>query len=178
MLRYLRRADDVTGGGLRWGILTNGRVWRLYFQGALSVAEDFLEIDLGKALQQPDCPPDLLDDPRFTPEQVFRLFALFFGREAFIPAERGLTLHDLARQQGKLWEERVAKDLSKVVFGTVYPTLVRELAARDPARDPGLSPAYLETVRQGVLIFLYRLLFALYAEDRNLLPDEHGPYRA
>jgi hypothetical protein len=50
MLRYLRRADVVTQGKLRWGVLTNGRVWRLYFQGALSVAEDFLEIDLGKAL--------------------------------------------------------------------------------------------------------------------------------
>ena len=44
MLRYLRRADDVTEGGLRWGVLTNGRIWRLYWQGALSVAEDFLEM--------------------------------------------------------------------------------------------------------------------------------------
>jgi len=35
MLRYLRRVDDVTNGGLRWGILTNGRHWRLYFRGAL-----------------------------------------------------------------------------------------------------------------------------------------------
>ena len=51
MLRYLRRVDDVTKGGLRWGMLTNGRHWRLYFQGALSVAEDFLEIDLGKVLR-------------------------------------------------------------------------------------------------------------------------------
>ena len=25
MLRYLRRVDDVTEGGLRWGVLTNGR---------------------------------------------------------------------------------------------------------------------------------------------------------
>ena len=25
MLRYLRRVDDVTNGGLRWGMLTNGR---------------------------------------------------------------------------------------------------------------------------------------------------------
>jgi hypothetical protein len=36
MLRYLRRVDDVTNGGLRWGILTSGRHWRLYFRGALS----------------------------------------------------------------------------------------------------------------------------------------------
>ena len=32
MLRYLRRVDDVTNGGLRWGMLTNGCHWRLYFR--------------------------------------------------------------------------------------------------------------------------------------------------
>jgi hypothetical protein len=31
ILNYLRRVDDVTRGKLRWGILTNGRQWRLYF---------------------------------------------------------------------------------------------------------------------------------------------------
>ncbi len=61
MLRYLRRVDDVTKGGLRWGMLTNGRQWRLYFNGALSVAEDFLEIDLGKVFDLPGCETDLLD---------------------------------------------------------------------------------------------------------------------
>ena len=28
MLRYLRRAEDLTGDRMRWGILTNGRLWR------------------------------------------------------------------------------------------------------------------------------------------------------
>ena len=31
-------------------------------------------------------------------------------------------------------------------------------------------------MRDGALILLYRLLFVPYAEDRNLLPDETGPY--
>ena len=39
MLRYLRRVDDLTNGKLRWGILTNGARWRLYYQGARSVSE-------------------------------------------------------------------------------------------------------------------------------------------
>ena len=50
MLRYLRRCDDITGGKLRWGILTNGTKWRLYWAGARSVSEEFLEIDLARAL--------------------------------------------------------------------------------------------------------------------------------
>ena len=36
LLRYLRRIDDLTNGELRWGILTNGEKWRLYFSGARS----------------------------------------------------------------------------------------------------------------------------------------------
>ena len=46
MLRYLRRVEDLTTGKLRWGILTNGARWRLYYQGARSVAEKFFEIEL------------------------------------------------------------------------------------------------------------------------------------
>ena len=46
MLRYLRRVDDLTSGKLRWGILTNGSRFRLYYQGARSVSEQFFEADL------------------------------------------------------------------------------------------------------------------------------------
>ena len=71
----------------------------------------------------------------------------------------------------------VAADLSRIVFEELYPELVRAIAANDPERDGHLSSQYLVEVRQGALIFLYRLLFVLYAEDRNLLPDERGPYK-
>lgn len=61
LMHYLSRADVITQGKMRWGILTNGRHWRLYWQGALSVADDYLEIDLGKVFGLPGCTPDLLD---------------------------------------------------------------------------------------------------------------------
>ena len=182
MLRYLRRVDDVTKGGLRWGILTNGRVWRLYWQGALSVAEDFLEIDLGKALDLPGCGFDILDKrpTHFANEgawrdHVFRLFVALFRHEAFLPVESGQTFHDTARIEGKRWEARVAKGLSDTAF-EAFSLLADAMAKADPARDASLSAAYLDEVRHGALILLYRLLFVLYAEDRNLLPDETGPY--
>ncbi len=53
MLRYLRRVDDLTTGKLRWGILTNGGRWRLYYQGARSVSEQFFELDLAAVLALP-----------------------------------------------------------------------------------------------------------------------------
>ena len=183
MLRYLRRVDDVTSGRLRWGVLTNGRVWRLYFQGALSVAEGFLEIDLGKALDLPGCGLDLLDkrpdafaDNAAWRDHAFRLFLMSFGREAFVPGDAGETFHTYALREGKFWEARVAKTLSATVFDNVFPALADALAKADASRPVDLPPAYLDEVRQGSLILLYRLLFVLYAEDRNLLPDKTGPY--
>ena len=50
MLRYLAEARVVTGGRLRWGILTNGTRWRLYHTDARSVADDFFEVDLEAVL--------------------------------------------------------------------------------------------------------------------------------
>ena len=119
MLRYLRRVDDVTNGGLRWGILTNGRHWQLYFRGALSIAEDFLEIDLGKICGLKGCEPDLLDK---RPEvfssddawhaHIFKLFILLFGRAAFLPDHRGESFLHLALHEGRQWEARVTRRTS------------------------------------------------------------------
>lgn len=175
LMHYLSRADVITQGKMRWGILTNGRHWRLYWQGALSVADDYLEIDLGKVFGLPGCTPDLLDTD-VTADHALRLFLLLFGRSAFLPADQGRSFHDQALVDARQWEERVARDLSDVVFDRVFPLLVRALPQHDRARPESTDDAYLEEVRSGALVFLYRLLFILYAEDRNLLPDERGPY--
>ncbi len=181
MLRYLRRVEDLAQGKLRWGMLTNGGQWRLYFQGAVSVAEDFFEIDLPAVLGLRDF--DLVDrqslaiaDPAQARAHALRLFILFFGRSAFQPMDAGRTFHHLALEQGRFWEERVARDLSKTVFDEVFPQLVNALATADRRPGQDLDATYLDTLRHDALILLYRLLFVLYAEDRNLLPDESGPY--
>jgi hypothetical protein len=183
MLRYLRRVDDVTKGKLRWGMLTNGRVWRLYRHQGGGTAEQFLEIDLGMALQVPGCDPGLFDRPErgFADaetwrDHVLRLFLVLFARTAFLSTQAGETFHDLALREGSFWESRVAKSLSETVFERVFPTLSDALAKADPTRPPTLTSDYVDQVRQGALILLYRLLFVLYAEDRNLLPDESGDY--
>ena len=175
IMHYLSRADVITQNKMRWGILTNGRQWRLYWQGALSVADDYLEIDLGKIFDLPGCATDLLDSD-VGADHAFRLFLLLFGRAAFVPAEQGRSFHDQALVDARQWEERVARDLSDVVFDRVFPLLVRALPQHDRARPGTIDALYLESVRAGALVLLYRLLFILYAEDRNLLPDERGPY--
>ena len=56
--------------------------------------------------------------------------------------------------------------------------LVSSLHKLDPAKPAVIDAAYLEDVRQGALILLYRLLFVVYAEDRDLLPDRKEPYKS
>lgn len=180
MLQYLSRVDVQTSGKLRLGILTNGVKWRLYFQGALSVSEDFFEVDLGKALELPGHELDLVErsNPLLTPGHCLRLFALMFGKAAFLPVDGPRTFHDLARDEGKIWEASVTRDLSQLVFHNLFPALVAAIYRHDTARPAKVDSTYLESLRQSALILLYRLLFVVYAEDRELLPDRQEPYKS
>lgn len=170
MLRYLRRVDDLTTGNLRWGVLTNGGRWRLYYSGARSVSEQFFELDLAAVLGIVGYGDGLFaldDDQR---RHALRVFALVFRREAFLPsATDPRTFHVRALEEGKFYEERVATDLSNLVFDNIYPLLARSIADSAPE-------AALQDVREAALILLYRLLFILYAEDRDLLPVNDRRY--
>ena len=158
MLRYLRRADDLAKGKLRWGILTNGARWRLYYAGARSVAEQFCEIDLMLTL---DLPPSERG-------HYLKVFALIFGRAAFLPGEDRRTLHQRILDEGRFYEERVATSLSEVI-DQVFPQLADAIFKAAPA-------ASLSEIRNAALTLFYRLLFILYAEDRDLLPVRDAAY--
>jgi hypothetical protein len=170
MLRYLRRVDDLTTGKLRWGILTNGGRWRLYYQGARSVSEQFFEIDLARILNIPGHNDGLFALTNQQRQHWIRVFLLIFGRKSFLPSSSDdRTFHQRALLEGHFYEKRVAKNLSNVVFGQVFPELARAIAGAAP-------DAPLQEVREAALVLLYRLLFVLYAEDRDLLPVRDGRY--
>ena len=101
-----------------------------------------------------------------------KLFTLFFRRNAFLPdpdSADSRSLHQRALEEGRFYEERVAADLSELVFKQVFPKLARSIAE-------AASDAPLAEVREAALILLYRLLFILYAEDRDLLPVRDNRY--
>ncbi len=170
MLRYLRRVDDLTTGSLRWGILTNGAIWRLYYQSAHSVSEQFFEINLGLLF-------DILnhDDSQFALTESERnhwlkVFVLVFQRTSFLPEAADIrTFHQRAIEEGRFYQERVAVNLSDMVFRQIFPKLAHAIATAAPQ-------APLEDAREATLILLYRLLFILYAEDRELLPVREARY--
>ena len=170
MLRYLRRVDDLTTGALRWGILTNGTRWRLYYQGARSVSEQFFELDLAALLDLPGHNEGLFALTDAERHHWLKVFVLVFRREAFVAGPTDpRTFHQRAIEDGRFYEERVAANLSERVFGQIFPGLARAIAAAAPE-------APLPDVREAALILLYRLLFILYAEDRDLLPVRDTRY--
>ena len=156
ILRYLATAEIESEGRIRWGILTNGSVWRLYDYRARPRASGYFEADLAELLKSGK-------------EDDLRVFHLLFRRESFTLRDGATTTFlEEALAEGRRYEEQVAQDLSGVVFERVFPNLVNALVQK--------SEESLVASRDAALIFLYRLLFVLYAEDRGLLPVNDERY--
>ena len=187
MLRYLSRIEVASDRAIKWGMLTNGAVWRLYWQDARSRAEEFFEIDLTAALGV----QGIQHDPdEIKPNDALRLFYLFFQREAFLSQSwdnTGRTFHAYALNEARLYEEKVSQDLGARVFTDIFPQLADALARGDlhaktqevgygQFKRPQYTAEYLDEVREAALVLLYRLLFLFYAEDRNLLPVRDARY--
>lgn len=155
VLRYLGTIDVASNGAIRFGILTNGSVWRLYDIKARSKLEGFYEVDLSRTVADDD---------------ALARFLLFFSRAAFVAGAGGRSPLELALEANRGFEARVTDALAKTVFDDVFPQLAAALAANDPECPPAPDNAYFDELREAALTWLYRLLFVLYAEDRDLLP--------
>ncbi len=156
ILQYLSTAEIASESRIRWGFLTNGGVWRLYDQHARPRATGYFEADLGQLLDAGNA-------------DALRAFYLLFRRDSFTRTKGATTTFLVqALAEGRRYEEQVARNLSSVVFAQVFPRLITALAS-----TPG---ATLPEARNAALIFLYRLLFVLYAEDRGLLPVNDERY--
>ena len=158
ILRYLSTAEIESEDSIRWGILTSGDVWRLYYSRARPRATGYFALDLGAAVES-----DL--------EDALRTFFILFRRDSFVRQDGAVsTFLGSALAEGRRYEEQIAADLSGLVFDRVFPGLVSALSDASGKEPSG--------VREPALIFLYRLLFILYAEDRGLLPVNDSQYTA
>jgi Eco57I restriction-modification methylase/N-6 DNA Methylase len=142
-----------------WGILTNGRLWRLYSAQADLVTGACYEVDLVALLRG--------EDP-----EAFRYFAAFFGASAFAHGSDGRSFLDRAVAESQANAVRVGATLERQVFAAV-PLVAEGLIA-----DEERTPKVLADAFDNSLVFLYRLLFCLHAEARGLLPVENPHYRA
>ncbi len=146
-------------------------MWRLYSPNAPSRASNYYEVDLADALGQSVTFPA-------EPGDAFRYFWLLFRRQSFAPltAARGgkqLSVLDRLFEGSREFAARLGENLKDRVFEQIFQILADGFVAyirHKEGRDAELSQKRLDTVFKGVLTLLYRLLFLLYAEARDLLP--------
>lgn len=142
---YLRYSE------VRWGILTDGRYWRLY-ERSTSKDNTFYAVDLESLL-------------RYGEVEDFYYFYLFFRREAF--ARAGWLEHilsgsvDYAESLSDQLEDEVYNALELIAQG--FLNFRRNRLKTD-------DPDTLRVIYEESLVFLYRLLFIFYAESRDILP--------
>ncbi|VXD22965.1 Genome sequencing data, contig C321 [Planktothrix serta PCC 8927] len=153
-------ANYLMGTGVDWGILTNGREWRLYYRQASSKATEFYQVDLLELLSAEN-----LDQLKY--------FWLFFRQEAFVKDSQGRNFLERVREGSTTYSTRVGNELKALVFERIFPNLAGGFVADATRRG---QPVTSEQVYEATLSFLYKLLFLLYAEARNLLPIQ-GDYR-
>ena len=147
---------------VRWGILTNGRIWRLYEREKSSAGGIFYQVDLADLVAR--------NDP-----EAFKYFHLFFRREAFVPDADGLSFVERVFQGSVDYAAAVGDRLKDSVYDALR-LLMNGFFERQANQLDRQDPDAIKLVHENCLLLLYRLLFILYAEDRGLLPRKDQPY--
>ena len=151
-------------GETGWIVVTNGRLWRLYSQRTHARATNYYEIDLDEVLSQsgPHAPEIA---------ESFRYFWLLFRSDAFLPVEiehegkkRLLSRLDQLLVYSEDYAKELGERLKERIFEDIFPHLAAGFIAFMRQRDglhADISQDTLNTVYQGTLTSLYRLLFLL-----------------
>lgn len=153
-----------------YGVLTNGRLWRLVprvLGPAKPRFQTYLEVDLPALLASLIPTGELEFGPTGAELNDFLRFYLFFGPSGFASVNERKPLVARAVEGSGEYAVAVGEELRDRVFEALrlcVEGFVSYLPNRlNPSRD-------LRDCWEHGLIFLYRLLFVFYAEDRGLLP--------
>lgn len=146
---YLRETSK------NWGILTNGRRWRLYYRERSHRLDTYYEVDLVTIIETNDY-------------ENFKYFYLFFRREAFTP--EGNSFLDKVFSQSLKYTKRIGKELEE----NVYKILLQMTRGffDNPDNQLQYKSLDIEEVYNNSLIFLYQLLFLFYVESKGFIGKE------
>ena len=154
-----------------FGILTNGRLWRLVprvLGPAKPRFQTYLEVDLQALLESLTPASGQLklgpSGPEF--DDFLRFYLLFSPVGLGTTADRK-PLIQRAVEGSSEYSIGVGEELRDRVFEALRLCVEGFLRHDENALDPRQD---LRACQEHSLIFLYRLLFIMYAEDRGLLP--------
>jgi type I restriction-modification system DNA methylase subunit len=164
----------IQRGATQYGLLTNGRIWRLYPHKLAAHQprfETYLEYDLGTLLTHWVEAGDGDGQRTFSEDEPlineFLKFYLFFSPVGFAGTEERKPLIDRAVEGSNVYRLGIGEGLKSRVFQALQTTIRGFLSCPRNGLDPDRD---LSQCRDQSLVLLYRLLFVMYAEDRDLLP--------
>ncbi len=176
IMHYMTLVAAKTQNRVVWGILTNGKEWRLYYFLSNSGVDGYVEFSFEEIfgntprVMSPTTGTNLLQ-----PEELFKRFLVLFRRDAFIPGVAGSFLERIYNH-GKEWEKKVADNIKEIIFNEVFSEIASGFIEYTNNKGISTETNMLDSVYANTLVLLYRLLFLFHAEDRNLLPIEYSDY--
>jgi hypothetical protein len=147
---------EKTPENVQWGILTNGRKWRLYGTKDYQT-QTYFEVDL----------PELLEAGNLA---AFKYFYVFFRPTAFRESA-GSTFLDSVWSDSETAAQELGEDLQDNVFTALRVLGKGFVETNDMRIDPD-DEERLDELKEQSLVLLYRLMFVLYAEARGLIHPE------
>ena len=160
LIKLLRDAN------LNWGMITNGKHWRLCYVVAAAPYEVFLELDLDGLLKENDL-------------SEFILFYIFFGQQAFSIAQSkdtntqqiGLDRYLEESEQHVEAIQRYLRSQVELILQSLCLGFVQDEAVGSYTRE------MLDEIYRNAIFLLFRILFLFYAEARDLLPTQNADYQ-
>lgn len=159
-------ALDAYDGEADWGMLLAGTSVRVYRRSS-GISQQYLELSLDDLVE--------LDD-----EPTWKAFAAIFRVPAFQLGDDGVPLIRRVVDESRRHAAALAADMRADVVDAAEAIIQGALS--HPANEALLgasSRAQLQQLFEETLYYLYRVLFILYAESRDVLPvSGGGPYAA
>lgn len=143
---------------VRFGFLTNGRVWRVYDTDKVTARKTYIQFDLQAILA-------LEDGAEKT--GALALFAFFFGRDTYVPPEAAGAASPIEQAIAASADFTLAveENLKAVIYGfsgedSLFEVMGRAIHRANPKAD-------MASVYENSVVLLFRLLFVVYFEDKN-----------
>jgi len=161
--------------GVRWGVLTNGRVWRLFSRDANSLSRAYYEVDLSEVfdgLAAGETP----GEDRWA---IFRRWWLLFRKASYLPGKDGRCLLESLREDQPEVSRQVHDLLRDRILNAALPAVAGGFVAYRHHRlgITAETPESLSQVLRASVQLLSRLVFVLIAEARDHLPLCDPEYR-
>lgn len=140
----------------QWGILTNGRKWRLYHDD--KPLDVYFEIDLVTMLETQDA-------------EAFKFFYYFFRKDAFVARPDGSVFIDQVLVGSASYAYEVGENLKENVYKAMR-IISQGFLERQENKLRADNADDLKRIQHNSMRLLYRFLFILYAEGKGLLSDQ------